>query len=187
MPDIYNHPIARGEPDWSVFQGCVWNKVQWSTGTPMMNLGEAECRFIQALVTCYSSSSSSNCHSLPLIHRLLLLLHLHAGRHHQVLFHSCYVLAALRWQQGGRQHRLAPPSAQGWFPVYMVKIEKFVNTSKVQRRHWRQYSDASHVIAYARGPNRQFFGQISAQILSKILNVWVEVWTKHLQKRVFAT
>ena len=69
----------------------------------------------------------------------------------------------------------------------MVKIEEFVNTSKVQRRHWRQYSDASRVIPYTRGPNHQFFGQISAQILSKIFNVWVKAWTKHFKKRVFAT
>ena len=33
-----------------------------------------------------------------------------------------------------------------------------------------------------RGPSRQIFGQISAQNLSKILNVCVKVWTKQTQK-----
>ena len=37
---------------------------------------------------------------------------------------------------------------------------------------------------WTRGPNGQFFGQISAQNLNKILNVWVKVWTKHLKKRI---
>ena len=38
-----------------------------------------------------------------------------------------------------------------------------------------------------RGPNGQIFGQISAQNLSKILDVLVKVWTRHPKKRVFAT
>ena len=38
-----------------------------------------------------------------------------------------------------------------------------------------------------RGLSDQFFGQISAQNLSKIRNVWVKVWTRHPKKSVFAT
>ena len=37
-----------------------------------------------------------------------------------------------------------------------------------------------------RGLSRQFFGQISAQNLSKILNVWVKVWTKQTQKNALS-
>ena len=37
-----------------------------------------------------------------------------------------------------------------------------------------------------RGPSRQFFGQISAQNLSKIPYVWVKVWTKQAQKSAYS-
>ena len=39
---------------------------------------------------------------------------------------------------------------------------------------------------HIRGPKSQFFEQISAQNLSKILNVWVKVWTKQTQKNALS-
>ena len=83
-------------------------------------------------------------------------------------------------------------TCQEWQKQPTIKSRRRMSSSLFFLPWSNRSFPGNHMIRFSffvgcRGPNSQFFGQISAQNLSKIRNVWVKVWTRHPKKRVFAT
>ena len=72
------------------------------------------------------------------------------------------------------------PSPEKLSPQLTIGLRISSEKSKNSTHLWNIIVICFFILS--RGLNRQYFGQISAQNLSKILNVWVKVWTKQTQK-----
>ena len=74
------------------------------------------------------------------------------------------------------------------FHVIILYKPKTLNpTGCLQTGRWVPlFTHGTLLVVCIRGPSRRYFGQISAQNLSKIPYVWVKVWTKQTQKSAYS-
>ena len=81
----------------------------------------------------------------------------------------------------GKHHHISTPSSLHLWDCYNYGFGGIKGQQKESSTLWYFCWNGA-----TRGLSCQFFGQISAQNLSKILNVWVKVWTKQTQKSAYS-